>query len=110
MKRPRLNKYELLFISASLRLREKTAESKYENVELLFDRLKELREKMRREGPKKYLKDFKATKEEYLRERGLRGVYIQELSEASSLARRFEGLLANRKLHVHIGTKTVQNI
>lgn len=107
MKRPRLNEYEISFIGSSLRLKEKTASSKYENVEHLLDRLKVLKEKIRREGPKYHLKEFQATKEEYLRERKQLLDYIQEQNDAGMLARRFEGLLANRRLHVHIGTKTV---
>jgi len=104
MKRPRLNQTELDFIAGSLRLREKNAHNKFESVEELLDKLKDLKEKMRREGPK-WLKEFKATKEEYLRERKQLLVYAVENGDARRLARRFEGLLNNRRLHVHLEPK-----
>ena len=101
MKRPRLTQADLSFIAGALRLREKNAHNKYEDIEQLLDRLKDLKEKMRREGPR-YLKEYKATKEEYLRERKCLLDYVDEGSDAGRLAHRFEGLVNNRRLRFHL--------
>lgn len=101
MKRPRLNKTDILFIAEALRLREKLAHDNYANVERLFDRGKELKKKMQTEGHP-VLKEYLAVKEAYLRERKRQMDYANEGVLSGCLARRFEGLANDRRIRFHM--------